>query len=27
VSAIQDAKPETLQIARRPARLTELAVQ
>jgi glycosyltransferase involved in cell wall biosynthesis len=26
-SAIQDAKPEKLEIARRPARLTELAVQ
>jgi hypothetical protein len=26
-SAIQDAKPENLEIARRPARLTELAVQ
>jgi glycosyltransferase involved in cell wall biosynthesis len=26
-AAIQDARPETLEIARRPARLTELAVQ
>jgi hypothetical protein len=26
-SAIEDAKPETLEIASRPARLTELAVQ
>jgi hypothetical protein len=25
--AIEDAKPETLEIAARPARLTELAVQ